>query len=290
MKVTIDPSAGFCFGVKRAIDVAEQNLGSEGQLYSLGEIVHNEEETNRLKEKGLRSISHEFLMNLKQGRVLFRAHGEPPVSYRTACRNGSTVIDATCPVVKKLQAQVLKSHTEIQKRCGAVVIFGKKGHPEVIGLAGQVQDDVIILANPDEIKSAELPPVVRLFAQTTMGTDDYKQIQEAIKDRLKELHGEKSIDFKVFNSICGQVSGREKKIQKFASEQDAVLFVAGKSSSNGKHLFELCRTANPKTFYISGKEDIKPEWLDGVDAVGISGATSTPEWLMEEIGKEVEKR
>jgi 4-hydroxy-3-methylbut-2-en-1-yl diphosphate reductase len=290
MKVTIDPSAGFCFGVKRAIDVAEQNLGSEGQLYSLGEIVHNEEETNRLKDLGIRVISHEYLMNLKQGRVLFRAHGEPPISYRTACRNGSTVIDATCPVVKKLQAQVLKSHTEIHKRCGAVVIYGKKGHPEVIGLAGQVQEDVIIISSPEEVRSLDLPSVVRLFAQTTMGTEDYKQVQEAIKRRMDELHKDKTTDLKAYNSICGQVSGREKKIQKFASEQDVVLFVAGKNSSNGKHLFDLCLVANPKTFYISAKEDIRPEWLEGINNVGISGATSTPEWLMEEIGKEIEKR
>jgi 4-hydroxy-3-methylbut-2-enyl diphosphate reductase len=185
---------------------------------------------------------------------------------------------------------VLKSHTEIQKRCGAVVIFGKKGHPEVIGLNGQINEEAIIVSSAEEIKSLDLPPVVRLFAQTTMGTDDYKHLRELIMERLSELHPEQSIDLKVVNSICGQVSGREKKIQKFASEQDVVLFVAGKSSSNGKHLFELCKSANKKSFYISSKADIKAEWLEGAENVGISGATSTPEWLMEEIGKEIEMR
>jgi 4-hydroxy-3-methylbut-2-enyl diphosphate reductase len=290
MKVTIDPSAGFCFGVKRAIDVAEQHAGAGEQLYSLGELVHNEEETKRLKDLGLRVIDNEFLMNLKQGKVLFRAHGEPPKSYRIACRNGSIVIDATCPVVKKLQARVLKGHKEIQKRCGAIIIFGKKRHPEVIGLNGQINEEAIIISSVDEIKSLDLPPVVRLYAQTTMGTAAYREVQEALLGRLHELHPEQNIDLKVANSICGQVSGREKKIQQFASEHQVMLFVAGKSSSNGKHLYELCKAVNPRTYYISGKADIQDEWLTGIENVGISGATSTPEWLLAEIGKQIEIR
>lgn len=287
-KITIDSAAGFCFGVKRAIDVAEQHAGQGEPLYSLGELVHNEEENRRLKGLGVRSIDETFLMNLKQGKVLFRAHGEPPKSYRTACRNNSTVIDATCPVVKKLQASVLKSHNDLRKRCGAVLIFGKQGHPEVVGLNGQINDEAIVVTTIEEIKALDLPAAVSMFAQTTMGTEDYRNAQDAVRQRLIELHGEQNFELKVANSICGQVSGREKKIRKFAIDHQVVLFVAGKNSSNGRHLFAICSEANPRSYFISTPEEIQAEWLAGMEDIGISGATSTPDWLLEQVAKVLE--
>lgn len=289
MTVTIDPYAGFCFGVERAIRTAEDNLFGEEKLHSLGQIVHNEEENRRLAAMGIKTITHEDLVNLKQARVLFRAHGEPPASYKTACRNGTKVIDATCPVVRKLQSRVEKSHKEMTKKGGLLVIFGKKMHPEVLGLVGQTGNSALVITTTEEARSADLPPAVRLYAQTTMGTEAYEQVLQAMLERMNELHPDKEIDFKAFNTICGQVSGREKRVQKFAGEHQVILFVAGKNSSNGRHLFSLCETANPKSYYVSSVDDIRREWFAGHDDVGITGATSTPYWLMKDIADTVQK-
>jgi len=288
MKVTIDPYAGFCFGVERAIRTAEENIFGESMLDSLGTIVHNDEEIKRLAIKGLKTISYEYFMNLKHGRVLFRAHGEPPASYKIACRNGTKVIDATCPVVKKLQARVEKSYLEMKKKGGIVVIFGKKNHPEVIGLSGHSGNDSLVVSSPEELTNAQLPPVIRLYAQTTMGTGDFILIREQIENRLKELYPDHEIDFKAYNTICGQVSGREKRVQTFAGQHEVILFVGGKDSSNGKHLYSLCLSVNPKSYYISGREDILVKWFEGINDVGITGATSTPDWLMKEVGEAVQ--
>lgn len=289
MKVTIDPYAGFCFGVDRAIRVAEENVYGENRLYSLGMIVHNEREQDRLSEKGLGLISDENFTNLKHGRVLFRAHGEPPKSYKIACRNNTKVIDVTCPVVKKLHVRVAKSQEEMSKKKGVVLIYGKNNHPEVNGLIGQTEGKAIQVSSPEAIKEMKLPHSVRLYAQTTMGTESYLLIQDAVRRRLNELHPGKDIDFKSFNTICGQVSGRERNIRKFAVENEVILFVGGKESSNGQYLFSLASQINPRSFYISGKEDIRKEWLENMNTLGITGATSTPDWLLEEVRNAVEK-
>ena len=288
MKVTIDPYAGFCFGVERAIRTAEENIMGDITLSSLGMIVHNEQENIRLHEKGLKVIDHDNFINLEQGRVLFRAHGEPPSSYTIACGNGTKVVDATCPVVKKLQLKVAKAFKEMQKHGGLVIIYGKKGHPEVIGLMGQTKDQAMLVSSQEDIRIAILPPKIRLFAQTTMGTEDYTKIQEAVMKRLKELHKESQIDFKAFKTICGQVAGREKKIRAFSSEHELILFVAGKDSSNGRHLYRISSEINSRSYFISNSEDIHREWFKGITDVGITGATSTPSWLLEDVGKTIE--
>lgn len=289
MEVTIDRYAGFCFGVERAIRIAEDNMFGDNPLFSLGELVHNEEENQRLEKKGLKTIAEDYFVNLKHGRVLFRAHGEPPSSYEIGCRNQTKVIDATCPIVRKLQTRVKRSHREIYKKNGMVLIFGGKDHPEVIGLLGQVPGNIMAVDTVEDIKNAALPPVIRLFSQTTRGTEDYLLIQDAIRHRLTELHPYESIDFKSYNTICSQVSGRVKRIGEFAASHEVILFVAGKDSSNGKLLFTLAREVNPRSYYISQVEEIDPQWFGDCNDVGISGATSTPGWLMEKISEAVKR-
>lgn len=288
MKVTIDPNAGFCFGVERAIRAAEANLVEDEELFSLGMIVHNEEENKRLRERGLKTVSQENFINLKQSMVLFRAHGEPPSSYKVACRNGTRVIDATCPVVKKLQSQVAKAYADMVTNCGSIVIFGKKNHPEVEGLVGQTHAEAIVIQSVEDVQKNDFPAIIRLFAQTTMGVDQYQEIKIAIENKLLELHPKEKIDFKAYNSICGQVSGREKKIRKFASENEIVIFVAGENSSNGKHLYGVSKEVNPRSYYISRESEIDPGWFENADRVGVTGATSSPDWLLENVKKAIE--
>jgi 4-hydroxy-3-methylbut-2-enyl diphosphate reductase len=289
MKITIDPYAGFCFGVERAVRIAEDNIFGDIPLRSLGDLVHNEEENLRLKEKGLKTIDHDLFLNIKHGRVLFRAHGEPPVSYKVACRNNTKVIDATCPVVKKLQSRVAKASKEIGKKDGAIIIFGKKKHPEVLGMIGHTAGNVLVISDITEAMEAELPPVIRMFAQTTMAVSDYLLIQDVVNKRLNEIYGPGQIDFKSFNTICGQVSDREKNIRKFAVEHDAIIFVAGKESSNGKMLYNIAAEVNPRSYFISRIDQISADWFKKVASVGVTGATSTPVWLIEKVGKALER-
>ncbi len=257
-------------------------------MHSLGDIVHNEEEERRLVSIGLKVISSEEFINLKQNRVLFRAHGEPPGSYKIACRNATKVIDATCPVVKKLQARITKIAEEMKRKKGVVLIFGKKDHPEIIGLVGQAPQTIRVIENTEQVGSMNLPTVVRLFAQTTSGTDNFLLVQDAVRKRLNELYPLLEVDFKSYNSICKQVSGRERSIRDFANDHQMLLFVGGKESSNGKQLFKLASNVNQHSYYISGLEDVKKEWFDGITDVGITGATSTPDWLMEKVKDEIE--
>jgi 4-hydroxy-3-methylbut-2-enyl diphosphate reductase len=289
MKVTIDPYAGFCFGVERAIRIAEENTYGEIPLKSLGDLVHNEQENKRLAGKGIKSIPREVFMNLKHGRILFRAHGEPPESYLNACRNNTKVVDATCPVVKKLQSRVAKNAREMRKKGGRVVIFGRKDHPEVIGLLGQDKENIMVVSSMDEVAMTVFPPKVRMFAQTTRGLEEYLLLQAAVLRRLNNLHPSNDVDFKAFNTICKQVSGRENKIRTFGKEHDIVIFVGGKESSNGKLLFGFVKEENPKSYYISSPDEILPEWFENVSHVGVTGSTSTPSWLMEEVSKAIEK-
>ena len=284
MKVTIDPDAGFCFGVSRAIEAAEKGLSAGEELYCLGDIVHNSGELERLKSKGLKIISHEDLPALEGKKVLIRAHGEPPETFETARRYNITLIDATCPIVSKLQQRIRKSHEEGLKTGGTVVIYGKPGHAEVVGLVGQTGGRAVVVRKPEDLNGIILSSPVHLYSQTTMDKEGLDAMAAEIEKRLREKG---NAGLFVHNTICGQVSGRAPLVRKFAKQHDVVIFVSGKKSSNGAWLFSLCLSENPRCHFVSSKEDIRKEWFNAGDSVGITGATSTPPWLMEEIAREI---
>lgn len=271
LKVSIDKDSGFCFGVVYAIDMAEDILEEDGYLYCLGDIVHNDEEVKRLKEKGLRIIGHEDLPNLKDEKVLIRAHGEAPETYKIALENNISLIDASCPVVLKLQNRIKSSHDEDEK----ILIYGKHGHAEVIGLQGQTNQEAIVFQSMEELEGMEIPEKFTLYSQTTKSTDQFY----AIKNELIE----KGYDVKANDTICRQVSNRYNDLENFVINFEKIIFVSGKKSSNGKVLFEVCRASNPNTFFISDPKEITADLFSVNDRVGICGATSTPMWLMEEV-------
>ncbi len=287
MQVIIDKNAGFCWGVVRTIEMAEKELNASGKLYSLGEIIHNPVEIERLKEKGLSTISHEELRNAKDAKVLIRAHGEPPSTYEMAKRYGVEIIDATCPVVTKLQSRIRKFYLEGYN----VVIFGKKEHPEVIGLVGQCDGNAIVIKSLDEIDKVPLTGKVVLFSQTTMSKDLFYKIKEELEKRVEELvviNPEENVEFVAKDTICRQVSNRDEKLKEFAKSVDVLIFVAGKNSSNGKVLYEVCKAENPRTYFIETPRELNIEWFKDCETVGITGATSTPQWLMEEVKRAIE--
>jgi 4-hydroxy-3-methylbut-2-enyl diphosphate reductase len=271
LKVTIDSDSGFCFGVVYAIDMAEEILAEDGYLYCLGDIVHNDEEVERLKLKGLRIIENEDLKTLFHEKVLIRAHGEAPETYRTALENDITLIDASCPVVLKLQNRIKTTHDAKEK----VLIFGKHGHAEVIGLAGQTNNEALVFQDLAELDNVELPASFTLYSQTTKSTDKFYEI----KDQLIE----RGYNIKANDTICRQVSNRDKDLPAFVKHFDKIVFVSGKKSSNGKVLYEVCRKNNPATYFISKPGDLEKVMFNPEDKVGICGATSTPMWLMEQI-------
>lgn len=277
LKVTIDKDSGFCFGVVYAIDMAEDILEEEGYLYCLGDIVHNDEEVKRLKEKGLRIIGHSDLPNLKNEKVLIRAHGEAPETYRIALENNISLIDASCPVVLKLQNRIKSSHDEKEK----ILIFGKHGHAEVIGLQGQTNQEAIVFQDIKELEDVDLPGKFTLYSQTTKSTDQFY----AIKDELTK----KGYEVKANDTICRQVSNRYQDLESFVKDFDKIVFVSGKKSSNGKVLFEVCLRSNPNTFFVSDPNELKAELFAKGDRVGICGATSTPMWLMEKVKSVLEE-
>ncbi|MEX1275139.1 MAG: 4-hydroxy-3-methylbut-2-enyl diphosphate reductase [Bacteroidota bacterium] len=289
MNVTIDTYSGFCWGVVRTIEIAEQELGESPDLYSLGEIIHNPMEIHRLGEQGLKTISVADLEKAKGGRVLIRAHGEPPETYRKAEQLGITIIDATCPVVTKVQERIRKFYLEGYQ----VVIFGKKDHAEVVGLIGQTNGEALVIKSLEEVEKVQLDRKTVLFSQTTMDKPTFYRIKEALQSKVKELVvgsiEDEAIGFHAKDTICGQVSGREKKIREFAASQDIVVFVAGRHSSNGKVLYQIVQDANPKAYFIEDATELKAEWFDQVERVGITGATSTPQWLMEKVKKTIEE-
>lgn len=278
MKVEIDKNSGFCFGVINAIKAVENELKNSDTLYCLGDIVHNGKEVRRLENMGLKSISKEKYYSLKNCKVLIRAHGEPPETYEYAKENNIELIDATCPVVLTLQEKVKHSYNEQIKENGQVVIFGKKGHAEIIGLAGQTNHDAIIVEKIEDIDKIDMNRPVSLYAQTTKRIEDYSEIADLISSKIKP-----GVNVKIKDSICRQVSNRVPNLKIFAKKFDLVLFVAGKKSSNGQYLYTICREENPNAQFISGTEKIKNSWFVGVESVGICGATSTPNWLMEEV-------
>lgn len=289
MTVTIDEYSGFCFGVTSAIQAAEQEL-QKGALFCLGDIVHNGQEVQRLEKLGLETIDYDDLRTLHNVKVLLRAHGEPPSTYHIAKRNGIEIIDASCPVVLKLQKRIRETYQSIHgKNTGAqIVIFGKKGHAEVIGLEGQTNNTAIVIERVEDIDKIDITRPIYLFSQTTKSVEGFHEVVEAIK--AKRQIGEEII-FEYHDTICRNVANRVKRIQDFARSNDIVLFVGGKKSSNAKVLYNHCLEVNSCTIFVSSTEDITPEILaqcHKVDKVGICGATSTPKWLMEQIKLKVE--
>lgn len=276
LQVTIDQDSGFCFGVVYAIDMAEEILAEDGYLYCLGDIVHNDEEVTRLKQKGLKIISHEELAQIKNEKVLIRAHGEAPETYKLALENNITLIDASCPVVLKLQNRIKNTHDSKEK----ILIFGKHGHAEVIGLQGQTNNEAIVFQDIAELEDVDLPEKFTLYSQTTKSTAKFYQIKEELINR--------GYDIKANDTICRQVSNRDEDLRKFVKNFDHIVFVSGKKSSNGKVLFEVCRQHNPNTYFISNEAELNKEMFNPGDKVGICGATSTPMWLMTQVKNTLE--
>ncbi len=276
LQVTIDKDSGFCFGVVYAIDMAEEILEEDGYLYCLGDIVHNDEEVARLKAKGLRIISHDDLQNLQNEKVLIRAHGEAPETYKFALENNITLIDASCPVVLKLQNRIKTSHDDQEQ----ILIFGKHGHAEVIGLQGQTNNEAIVFQDIEELDQVDLPAKFTLYSQTTKSVDKFYAIKEELLNRGYEV--------KANDTICRQVSNRYEDLGNFAKQYDKIIFVSGKKSSNGKVLFDVCKAVNEQTFFISDPEELNELIFATNDTVGICGATSTPMWLMKKVKETIE--
>lgn len=279
--IEIDEGSGFCFGVTTAIKKAEEELSRGTQLYCLGDIVHNGMECERLKRLGLVTINHEEMSSLHNATVLLRAHGEPPATYRLADTNSIEIIDATCPVVLQLQRRIKAQYESLPE--SQIVIFGKNGHAEVLGLVGQTQGHAIVIEKYDDVMMLDLTRDIYLYSQTTKSLDEFHRIIEYIQQHISL-----NATFKSFDTICRQVANRMPNIKAFASRHDLVLFVCGHKSSNGKVLYGECKSVNPNTYQIEGPEEINPSWLKGVNTVGICGATSTPKWLMEQCRDAIE--
>lgn len=277
MLATIDDNSGFCFGVTYAIDMAEEILNEEGTLYCLGDIVHNDEEVQRLKAKGLKIIDTKMLADIVDAKVLIRAHGEPPETYRLALKNNIELIDASCPVVLKLQNRVKESFDDSE---APIIIYGKHGHAEVSGLLGQTGGAAKVFMNQEELDALELPKKVKLFSQTTKSTKSLYTYRDYLVSKGHEVE---------FNdTICRQVSNRDVQLRDFVKKFDVIIFVAGVKSSNGKILYDVCKEHNNKSYFVSNASELKPEWFDANNTVGICGATSTPMWQMEEVKLAVE--
>lgn len=284
MVVETDDRSGFCFGVQNAVEIAEKTLAKGEKVFSLGPIVHNDMEMERLTALGLVTITHDEFRKLRNCKVLIRAHGEPPETYQIAEQNGITIIEATCPIVKKLQARIRDTAAGLGKCVGQVVIFGKPGHAEVVGLLGQTGGKGILVAGPSDIDKIDFTKTICLYSQTTMSPEVYMKIASLIRERIIEKgSGDPDKLLKVHKTICSQVSNREPHLKDFAGRHDVILFVSGKESSNGKMLYSVCRSVNRNTHFISSAEEIRKEWFDKANTVGVCGATSTPGWLIEKV-------
>jgi len=288
MKVTVDQHSGFCWGVVRTIDMAEDELKESPGLSSLGPVIHNPVEIERLRQKGLGTVKHADFASLRGRKVLIRAHGEPPSTYELARQHGVTLIDATCPVVTKVQERIRKFYDKGYQ----IVIFGKKNHAEVIGLIGQTNGEAVVISTVAEVAQVDPARKTVLFSQTTMDKETFYRVADALRSRITDFEvgtfEESAIEFHAKDTICGQVSGRDKKLREFAAANDVMVFVAGKSSSNGKVLYDICREANPRTHFIEDVAELDRQWFAGAATVGVSGATSTPQWLMERVRAAIE--
>lgn len=277
LTVEIDPSSGFCFGVVYAIEMAEDILDEFGTLYCLGDIVHNDEEVRRLEAKGLQIINHDQMEAITDAKVLIRAHGEPPSTYELALKNNLELIDASCPVVLKLQNRIKNSFDKEDK----IYIYGKHGHAEVVGLLGQTNNEAVVFQSLEELDLASMPREITLYSQTTKSTDSFYEINKVL--------AENGITVNTNDTICRQVSNRDKELRDFARKYDRIIFVSGTKSSNGKVLYNVCKDQNPNTYFVSSTEDLKPEWFTENEKIGICGATSTPMWLMEQVKAHLEQ-
>ena len=285
MIVEIDENAGFCSGVTNAINKAEAEISASGSLFCLGEMVHNQEEMSRLEKLGMKTVTYNEFENFSDCTVLIRAHGEPPETYALAKKNNISLIDATCPIVLRLHKIIYQN--SIQNPDYQTVIFGKKDHAEVVGLVGQVGGKAVVISKEEETGKIDFTKSIFLYSQTTMNVHDYEKVAEKIENRLKATSPDKV--FKKFNTVCRSVSKREEKLSEYAKKFDAVLFVAGSNSSNGKYLFSTCKASNPNSYYISSEKDLTPEMTKGVERLGITGATSTPKWLLRLIAEKAAK-
>ncbi len=284
MQVTIDDKSGFCFGVVRAITKAEKALAQGGTVYSLGDIVHNRVEVQRLGRLGLRTVTHADLPQLAGCRLFVRAHGEPPTTYAEARRRGIEVIDATCPVVARLQQRVVEAHASMRPVGGQVVILGKRGHAEVVGLTGQVDEPTVVIEGAADLAAIDFSRPLYFLSQTTQSIALFRELGDEMRRRAADPQA-----VRIDDTICRQVSNREQHLAAFAARFDAVLFVCGRKSSNGRVLSEVCRGANPRTHVVEEAAEVEAAWLAGAGSVGICGATSTPKWLMQEVAEAVEK-
>jgi len=286
VKVEVDKGAGFCFGVEQVIQTAESHLEKGEAVYGLGEMVHNSREMRRLHDLGFQTIQHKDLAEQKPGLVLFRAHGEPPSTYKLAEDNQVKIIDGTCPIVLKLQQKIRRTYESMDRNKEQVVIFGKLEHPETIGLLGQVDGDAVVLGSPGETSLVDPNKSVHLFSQTTMDIDQFREIEEKLKGRLSKSE---SAGLSSDCTICGQMKKRKPGLRSFAQKHDVIIFVSGKNSSNGKLLFEYCLTLNARTHWISDKTELKLEWFEAAESIGVSGATSTSKEQLEAVSQQVKK-
>lgn len=284
INIEIDEGSGFCFGVVTAIHKAEEELAKGKALYCLGDIVHNSKEVERLKKMGLITINHDEFARLHDVKVLLRAHGEPPETYAIAKKNNIEIIDATCPVVLRLQKRIKQQYGISKGHEAQIVIYGKNGHAEVLGLVGQTKGKAIVVEKLDEVKALDFNKDIRLYSQTTKSLDEFREIVKYIQGHISP-----HASFESYDTICRQVANRMPNIQSFAASHDLIFFVSGKKSSNGKILFNECKKVNPNSFLIDGPEEIDTTLLSGIDSIGICGATSTPKWLMEEVSEYIRK-
>lgn len=283
MVINIEGSSGFCYGVVRVINIAEELLRKGEEIWCLGQIVHNEAEVERLTELGMKFIDHEKLHTLKNSKLLIRAHGEPPSTYDIARKNNLQIIEGTCPIVRRLQKKVHTSFSIANEEEEMVIIFGKAEHPEVIGLKGQTDNLAVVIKSPEEAETIPLKKKISLFSQTTMSESEYEIVAEILKKRVAKYGGELSIS----NSICGHVSRRKPGLEKFAAENDVIIFVGGKNSSNAKSLYKICKLVNLNTYFVSHFSEINKEWFKDARTTGLCGATSTPEWQLKEIAEKI---
>ncbi|MCC9136727.1 4-hydroxy-3-methylbut-2-enyl diphosphate reductase [Pontibacter silvestris] len=290
MNVTIDKNSGYCFGVEFAIQMAEDEMENCKELYCLGDIVHNGMEVKRLYEKGLRIIDRDQLQELRDCKVLIRAHGEPPETYKLALENNIELIDASCPVVLKLQNRVKHAFDSTKNEDGQIVIYGQQGHAEVIGLAGQTRGEAIIVTTEEDLAKIDFRKPVTLFSQTTKSTKGFYHIKALIEERMQQANQDSTLPaFDANDSICRQVSNREPQLTKFSAEHDVIVFVSGKKSSNGKALYSVCKQHNPNSYFIESEEELEKAWFTNATSVGICGATSTPMWLMQQVADSIKK-
>ena len=289
MDITIDQKSGFCFGVVYAIEMAEEILKKDHKLYCLGDIVHNNKEVDRLNNLGLEIINHQQLESLNNCKVLIRAHGEPPSTYEIALKNDIELLDASCPVVLKLQHQIKEGYEQIKNINGQVIIFGKEGHAEVTGLVGQTDGKAIIVTTEEDLNKVDFDKPIYIYSQTTKSPAAFQNIINNIKDKLNSEGKSDELKFVVHDTLCRQVSGREPQLKQFSIDNDVIVFVSGTKSSNGKMLYSSCREENKQSYFISDVNEIKEDWFEDVSSVGICGATSTPRWLMEEVAEFIKK-